>query len=176
MQNKFIFLSVIVLIGISVIGINQSFAQTDVEIPPWVKGVASFWVEGNIDDGEFAEALEFMIDSNIIQLDGDVMQLDSNIMELGNTVSVPEQKNDWKEKYDKQEKEYKSKSYRATQEHNKIANEMDEKYNAMMKRQQIAEDKNKKEWRETHSKLSEENSKLSEENTKLKTKIKELEK
>ena len=80
MQNKFIFLSVIVLIGISVIGINQSFAQTDVQIPPWVKGVASFWVEGNIDDGEFAEALEFLIDSDIIQ--------------LGNTVIVSENKVD----------------------------------------------------------------------------------
>lgn len=68
MQNKSIFLSIIVLIGISVIGINQSFAQTDVEIPPWVKGIANFWVEDKIDDGEFAEALEFLIDSDIIQL------------------------------------------------------------------------------------------------------------
>ena len=49
-----------------------ALGQTDVEIPSWVKGIANFWVEDKIDDGEFAEALEFLIDNDIIQLENTV--------------------------------------------------------------------------------------------------------
>lgn len=41
-------------------------------IPGWVKGVANFWVEDKINDGEFAEALEFLITEKIINLDNSV--------------------------------------------------------------------------------------------------------
>ena len=34
------------------------------EIPAWVKGVANFWVEGNISDQEFGEAISFLIEQN----------------------------------------------------------------------------------------------------------------
>lgn len=70
------------------------FGQTDVEIPPWVKGVANFWVEDKIDDGEFAEALEFLIDSDIIELDSNIIELDSNIIQSDSIVIVPETKVD----------------------------------------------------------------------------------
>jgi len=56
------------------------FGQTDVEIPSWVKGVANFWVEDKIDDREFAEALQFLIDSNIIQL-GDTKIMSDPVVE-----------------------------------------------------------------------------------------------
>ena len=73
---KVILLSLLVLVvGVTIIGFVEIQAQKDiVEIPSWVKGVANFWVEDKIDDGEFAEALEFLIDSDIIQ--------------LGNTIAV----------------------------------------------------------------------------------------
>lgn len=71
---KVILLSLLVL---AVIGFAEIQAQESVEIPIWVKGVANFWVEDKIDDGEFAEALEFLIDNNIIQ--------------LGNSTTVSEQ-------------------------------------------------------------------------------------
>jgi len=131
-------------------------------IPSWVKGVANFWVEDKIDDGEFAEALEFLIDSNIIQ--------------LGDTVTVSEQEISWEEKYNTllEEKnsidiEHKSQIDQMMQEYSKGALEMDEEYNAMLERLQTAEDEKEKYWKERHSELSEEIGNL-------KAKIKELEK
>lgn len=67
----------IIVIGVLTMPV---FGQTDVEIPPWVKGVANFWVEDKINDGEFAEALEFLIDSNIIQL-GDTKIMSDPVVE-----------------------------------------------------------------------------------------------
>lgn len=78
----------LIFLGIICVGtLNvQSFAQNDTkEIPTWVKGVANFWVDDLIDDTEFTEALEFLIDTNII--------------ELGNFTYVSEQENDWESKY-----------------------------------------------------------------------------
>lgn len=43
--------------------------ESTTEIPVWVKGVANFWIEGNIDDGEFGEALTFLIEQKIIKID-----------------------------------------------------------------------------------------------------------
>jgi len=64
-MNKKIFL--ILLLPILLIPlVSAQEAQT--EIPSWVKGVANFWVEGNIDDGEFGEAITFLIERGIIQI------------------------------------------------------------------------------------------------------------
>lgn len=46
-----------------------AFADND-EIPVWVKGVASFWVQGQITDAEFIEAIEFLIENKIIEISG----------------------------------------------------------------------------------------------------------
>jgi len=155
MRNKSIFLSIIVLTivltGISVIGINQSFAQTDVEIPPWVKGVANFWVEDKIDDGEFAEALEFLIDSDIIQ--------------LGNTeyrgMSEIEQK--CKAKLDEQEKRHTAAMFSDSQQWGKLSEEYDQKlvderkrYDDMVELKSQEHKDEIKEWQETYNKQQEE--------------------
>jgi len=60
---------IIALTIISVFSISSISAQSQIDIPAWVKGVASFWVEGNISDGEFAESLSFLIEQNIIQVE-----------------------------------------------------------------------------------------------------------
>ncbi len=44
-------------------------AQGKYSIPAWVKGVANFWVEGNISDTEFGEAISFLIEQNIIRVE-----------------------------------------------------------------------------------------------------------
>jgi len=76
MKSRYLLALFFAMIPVFVI---PALAQEDVEIPTWVKGVANFWVEDKIDDGEFATALEFLIDSNIIQ--------------LGNNTIVSEQEN-----------------------------------------------------------------------------------
>lgn len=39
------------------------------DIPSWVKGVANFWVEGNISDDEFGEAITFLIEQKILRVE-----------------------------------------------------------------------------------------------------------
>jgi len=57
--------------GIIVISIPSITAQSESgEIPEWVKGVAGFWVDDGIDDGEFIEALVFLIENEIIEIPG----------------------------------------------------------------------------------------------------------
>lgn len=45
------------------------YAQSQSEIPSWVKGIANFWVEGNISDNEFGESISFLIEQKIIQVE-----------------------------------------------------------------------------------------------------------
>jgi len=56
----------VLIVSVSVTSISAQFQS---EIPPWVKGVANFWVEGNISDSEFGESISFLIEQNIIQVE-----------------------------------------------------------------------------------------------------------
>jgi hypothetical protein len=56
----------VLIIGVSITSIS---AQSQSEIPDWVKGVADFWVKGNISDSEFGESISFLIEQNIIQVE-----------------------------------------------------------------------------------------------------------
>lgn len=40
------------------------------QIPNWVKGVFAFWVDGEIEDLELVDALEFLIDKEVIVIPG----------------------------------------------------------------------------------------------------------
>ena len=83
----------ILLVLIAGIGIGFSAnvsAQSQYEIPSWVKGVANFWVEGNIDDAEFGESLSFLIEQGIIKVD---MPQQVNSGELERKISVLESEN-----------------------------------------------------------------------------------
>ena len=53
-------------------GINSVYA--DDGIPAWVKGVANFWVDGNITDAEFVDAIEFLIENGIIKVDNSIKE------------------------------------------------------------------------------------------------------
>jgi len=67
MKTKLI-IAILLVLGIG-IGFSSVSAEEHSEIPPWVKGVANFWVQGNITDGEFLEAIEFLINSGTIIVD-----------------------------------------------------------------------------------------------------------
>ena len=66
-MNKILFLLPVISLVVS-LGLISAYAQSD-PIPKWIKGVASFWVEDKITDAEFIEALEFLINQNIIKID-----------------------------------------------------------------------------------------------------------
>lgn len=54
------------IVGITTIPLVVS-AQTE-SIPSWIKGVAGFWADDQISDGEFVDALEYLIEKGTIQV------------------------------------------------------------------------------------------------------------
>jgi len=52
-------------------------AQPENQLPPWVKGIFNFWVDGGIADSELISAIEFLIDDGIIELNE--IQIDRNV-------------------------------------------------------------------------------------------------
>jgi len=72
MQNRIIIVTIIavvffgVFVGIPTITQNVS-AESD-SVPSWIKNTASFWVDGNVSDTEFLNAMEFLIGEGIIQI------------------------------------------------------------------------------------------------------------
>jgi len=74
------------------------------DIPSWVKGVANFWVEGNISDNEFGEAITFLIEQEILrvempntadnsELQNKINQLESDKARLQNEITQLKGKN-----------------------------------------------------------------------------------
>jgi len=74
------------------------------DIPSWVKGVANFWVEGNISDDEFGEAITFLIEQDILrvempntadnsELQNKINQLESEKARLQNEITQLKGKN-----------------------------------------------------------------------------------
>ena len=73
---------------VMVTGIGSAYSQSDT-IPTWIKGVAGFWAEDKITDKEFIEALEFLIESNIIQTnDPRVLLLENEILEYFSYITI----------------------------------------------------------------------------------------
>ena len=93
-MKKLLILAVVSVLIVSV-SITSISAQSQYEIPSWVKGVANFWVEGNISDSEFGEGLSFLIDSEIIkvpliqELQNEISQLKAENSELHAKLNLP---------------------------------------------------------------------------------------
>ena len=64
---------IILIISFSLIGstilIQTSSAQSDPQIPNWIKDVAGWWADDAISQDEFLSGIEYLINNNIIQLD-----------------------------------------------------------------------------------------------------------
>lgn len=83
-----ILLVVVLLIAVSgVVGVAHS--QNDKVIPGWIKDVAGYWVEDKITDQEFIGALDFLIESGVIEADRpQVEHLEDEIDGLKSEISV----------------------------------------------------------------------------------------
>ena len=66
-------LSVILVTGL----VGTAYAQTEY-IPAWVKEVSGFWAEDKISDTDFINAIEFLIDQNVIKLDNPTDTVDTD--------------------------------------------------------------------------------------------------
>jgi len=67
-KHRLLLPTIISLFLISGIFVIFPYASAD-EIPTWVKGIANFWVQGNITDTEFGDAIIFLIEQDIVKLD-----------------------------------------------------------------------------------------------------------
>jgi len=143
-----------IIISIILVSIPSISAQSD-EIPSWIKGVANFWVEGGIDDTEFIEALEFLIDQNIIKL-GENVVVDNTMSEL------QEENTDLKEKLDNQEKDWQNIIFKSTKDWENQSNEYEQEIIDLEKRHEDKAEVKKQEYRQAVQELED--------------KIKELEK
>ena len=69
MKKSIIFLIVGFLLGSSSIPLlSLTSAESESLIPEWIKNTAGFWVEGNVSDSEFINALQYMIKNGIIEI------------------------------------------------------------------------------------------------------------
>lgn len=146
-------------------------AQENIQlIPSWVKSVAGYWSEDKIDDSEFIEALEFLIDNRVINLGGNVV------------VDMSEQEIKWEERYftlknqvetkiDTLEKEHadalhtqmiklKGEQIKLNENHGIAYNKQKEEHKAMIEMIELSDKENMKELEEKYKKLIKENSKL----------------
>jgi len=94
-MRKTVLFAVISVLAVSVFSVTIS-AQSQYDIPAWVKGVAGFWAEDKITDSEFGEGLSFLIDSEIIkipliqELQNEINQLKAENSELRSQLNLPE--------------------------------------------------------------------------------------
>lgn len=62
-----------IIVGVLAFGVMLGFSvqvsADSTKIPSWVKGVANFWVQGNISDSEFGEAITFLIKQGILKVE-----------------------------------------------------------------------------------------------------------
>ena len=72
MQNRTIIVTIIAVVffGVFVVitTITQNVSAESDSVPSWIKNTASFWVDGNVSDTEFLNAMEFLIGEGIIQI------------------------------------------------------------------------------------------------------------
>ena len=112
MMNKYI-LSALIVAGIISVGFGTvSYAQESIEIPTWVKSSAGWWAEDKLTDEEYIEGLEFLIDSDIIQ--------------LGNSEyrGISEMDQKFQEKFDAQEKTWQDNFSKSETSHGKVVQKL----------------------------------------------------
>ena len=75
--KKSILLTLTVAIGIITIGFSASiFAEQDSLIPSWIKDTAKFWVDNQISDNEFVNALQYLVNKGILVIPNDEQRVE----------------------------------------------------------------------------------------------------
>ncbi len=97
MNKKIIILLSVIVLSVLVIPVYAQESNESDLIPTWVKGIFSYWVDDKINDSEAIEALQFLIDTNIIKIGNtqivNMSSIDQNTLELeqkNNRISILE--------------------------------------------------------------------------------------
>ena len=86
MKKAEIILLTLVLTILGVTGLTTT-ANASSEIPAWIKGVADFWVKGNISDQEFLDAIRFLIEKGVLKIEL-LESLEEQVRELENDIAI----------------------------------------------------------------------------------------
>jgi len=71
LKKPVIFLIVGFLLSSSIPLLSLTYAESESLIPEWIKNTAKFWLEGDVSDMEFINALQYMIKNDIIVIPHD---------------------------------------------------------------------------------------------------------
>jgi len=66
-MKKILLYSIIFVFVVS-ISVTSIFAQSQYEIPDWIKNNVKWWAEGAIDDSTFVSGIEFLISEGVIDV------------------------------------------------------------------------------------------------------------
>ena len=61
--------SIVVMIGIISITSIGVFAQSNSNVPEWIKNNAGWWADGTLDDDSFLNGIKYLIENDIIQIE-----------------------------------------------------------------------------------------------------------
>jgi len=64
-ELKIIFFSFLILLLVP----SNVYAE---EIPNWIKTITVWWIEGEVTDGEFIDAMEYIFEKNLIYINPDI--------------------------------------------------------------------------------------------------------
>ncbi len=77
---------IFLVISFSIIAVSLlsfTYAQTNSLIPSWIKNTASFWVDDQISDQEFLNALQFLVNEGILVIPSESDDsLDTEVIEI----------------------------------------------------------------------------------------------
>lgn len=76
---KPVFIIAIAVIFTVGIGLSINVAAEEKLVPAWIKNTAEWWVNGDIGDGEFLKAIEYLVKNNVIQVSQETNSVEDNI-------------------------------------------------------------------------------------------------
>lgn len=86
---KSVFIIAVAVIFTVGIGLSINVSAEEKLVPAWIKNTVSFWVDGQVNDIEFLNAVEYLADQGIIQVSANPSSFSSYIVEKqGNVGSV----------------------------------------------------------------------------------------
>ena len=63
------------VLAVAMIGLMIPSVSAQEQVPSWVKNTAGWWATDVISETEFVNAIEFLIENNIITLENDISSL-----------------------------------------------------------------------------------------------------
>jgi hypothetical protein len=67
--NQVVIIAIVVMVGIISITSISVFAQSNSNVPEWIKNNAGWWADGTLDDDSFLNGMKYLIENDIMQIE-----------------------------------------------------------------------------------------------------------